>query len=229
MSDGLPWGVLGVLLLLGAYHGVNPGMGWLFALSLGLQQRSRKAVLWALVPIALGHAIAIALTLAVVALAQLEIQFTTLKFLVAAILFALGLYRVFRSRHPRGAGMRVGFRDLTVWSFLMASAHGAGLMLAPVLLAPVLLTPRMQGMQQGMHHSMNTSAPSGLAGIAPSLLALAVLIHTLGLILVAGAVAILFYQFYEKWGLGLLRHTWFNFDLLWAIALIIAGAAALVV
>jgi hypothetical protein len=216
-----PWGVL---ILLGAYHGVNPGMGWLFALSLGLQQRSRKAVLLALVPIALGHAIAIALTLAVVSLLEFKIPFATLKFLVAAILFALGLYRVFRSRHPRGAGMRVGFRDLTAWSFLMASAHGAGLMLAPVLLAP-----QMQGMQQRMHHSMNSSVASSLAGIAPSLLALAVLVHTLGLILVAGAVAILFYQFYEKWGLGLLRHTWFNFDLLWAFALIIAGAAALVV
>jgi hypothetical protein len=195
-------------------------MGWLFALSLGLQQRSRKAVLWALVPIALGHAIAIALTLAVVSLLEFKIPFATLKFLVAAILFALGLYRVFRSRHPRGAGMRVGFRDLTVWSFLMASAHGAGLMLAPVLLTPPM---------QGMHHSMNASVAPGLAGIAASLLALAVLVHTLGLILVAGAVAILFYQFYEKWGLGLLRHTWFNFDLLWAFALIIAGAAAVVV
>ena len=116
--------------------------------------------------------------------------------------------------------MRVGFRDLTAWSFLMASAHGAGLMLAPVLLAPPM---------QGMHHSMNSSVASSLAGIAPSLLAVAVLVHTFGLILVAGAVAILFYQFYEKWGLGLLRHTWFNFDLLWAFALIIAGAAALVV
>ena len=226
MSEGWPWGVLGVLILLGAYHGLNPGMGWLFALSLGLQQRSRKAVLWALVPIALGHAMAIALTLAVVGLVQLKIPFATLKFLVAAILFALGLYRVFRSRHPRGAGMRVGFRDLAVWSFLMASAHGAGLMLAPVLLAPAM---------QGMHHSMNSGvasnsgAASGMAGIAPSVLTLAVLVHTLGLILVAGAVAILFYQFYEKWGLGLLRHTWFNFDLLWAFALIIAGAAALVV
>jgi len=112
------------------------GDGMAVRLSLGLQQRSRKAVLWALVPIALGHATAIALTLAVVGLVQLKIPFTTLKFLVAAILFALGLYRVFRSRHPRGAGMRVGFRDLTVWSFLMASTHGAGLMLAPVLLAP---------------------------------------------------------------------------------------------
>ncbi|RZU42479.1 hypothetical protein [Edaphobacter modestus] len=226
MSDGLPWGVLGVLVLLGAYHGVNPGMGWLFALSLGLQQRSRKAVLRALVPIALGHAIAIALTLGVVSLLEFKIPFATLKFLVAAILFALGLYRVFRSRHPRGAGMRVGFRDLTVWSFLMASAHGAGLMLAPVLLATPL---------QGMHHSMNSSVASNsgvassVAGIAPSLLALAVLVHTVGLILVAGVVAILFYQFYEKRGLGLLRHTWFNFDLLWAFALIIAGVAALVV
>jgi hypothetical protein len=195
-------------------------MGWLFALSLGLQQRSRKAVLWALVPIALGHAMAIALTLAVVGLAQRKIPFATLKFLVAAILFALGLYRVFRSRHPRGTGMRVGFRDLAVWSFLMASAHGAGLMLAPVLLARPM---------QGMHHAMNSGVASSLTGIAPSLLTLAVLVHTLGLILVAGVVAILFYQFYERWGLGLLRHTWFNFDLLWAFALILAGAAALVV
>ena len=195
-------------------------MGWLFALSLGLQQRSRKAVLRALVPIALGHAIAIAVTLAVVGLVRLEIPFATLKFLVAGILFALGLYRMFRSRHPRGAGMRVGFRDLTVWSFLMASAHGAGLMLAPVLMASPM---------QGMHHSMNSNETPGLAGVGPSLLALAVLVHTLGLILVAGLVALLFYQVYERWGLGLLRHTWFNFDLLWAFALIIAGAATLVV
>lgn len=218
MSGGLPWGVLGVLVLLGAYHGVNPAMGWLFALSLGLQQRRRAAVLWALTPIALGHAIAIALTLVVIALVQSKIPFGMLKFLIAAILFALGLFRVFRSRHPRGAGMQVGFRDLAVWSFLMASAHGAGLMLAPVLMARPML---------GMHHSMNSGEASGLTGIAPSLLVLAVLVHTLGLILVAGATASLFYQFYEKWGLGLLRHTWFNFDLLWAFALIIAGAAAL--
>ncbi len=93
------------------------------------------------------------------------------------------------------------------------------------MLAPVLLARPMHGMQ----HSMNSSVASGLGGIAPSLLALAVLVHTLGLVLVAGAVAILFYQFYERWGLGLLRHTWFNFDLLWVFALIIAGVAALVV
>jgi hypothetical protein len=216
VSSWWPWGVL---ILLGAYHGLNPGMGWLFALSLGLQQRSSKAVLLALLPIALGHGVAISVTLAAVGLAGSAIPHQALKFLVAAILFALGLYRIFRSRHPRGAGMRVGFRDLTAWSFLMASAHGAGLMLAPVLLAYPM---------HGMQHSMG-NATSTLMGIAPSLMALAVLVHTLALVLVAGAVAILFYQFYERWGLGLLRHTWFNFDLLWAIALMIAGAAALVV
>src|ERR1700682_5785118 len=101
MSGAWPWAMIA---LLGAYHGLNPGMGWLFALSLGLQQRNRAAVLRALVPIALGHAVAISLTLAAVGLARSEIPHETLKFLVAGILFALGLYRMFRSRHPRGAG-----------------------------------------------------------------------------------------------------------------------------
>jgi hypothetical protein len=195
-------------------------MGWLFALSLGLQRRSRSGILWALAPIALGHAIAITLTLVVIGLLEFKIGFTTLRFLVAGMLFSLGLYRVFRSRHPRGAGMRVGFRDLAVWSFLMASAHGAGLMLTPVLLAP-----RMQG----MHHSMNMGIASGVAGLPPAALGLAVFVHTLGLVLVTGAIALLFYQFYERWGLGLLRHAWFNFDLLWAFALIVAGATALAI
>jgi hypothetical protein len=217
VSGWWPWGVL---IFLGAYHGLNPGMGWLFALSLGLQQRNRAAVLRALVPIALGHAVAISLTLVAVGLLRSEIPHESLKFLVAGILFALGLYRMFRSRHPRGAGMRVGFRDLTLWSFLMASAHGAGLMLAPVLLAHPM---------QGMHDSMDSDVARSLAAITISLLGLAVLVHTLSLIFVAGAIAILFYQFYDRWGLRLLRHTWFNFDLLWALALMIAGAAALLV
>jgi hypothetical protein len=210
-----------VLIFLGAYHGLNPGMGWLFALSLGLQQRNRAAVLRALVPIALGHAVAVFLALMVVLVVQSEIPHDAVRFLVAGILFAMGLYRMFRSRHPRGAGMRVGFRDLTVWSFMMASAHGAGLMLAPVLLAQPMA---------GIHHShsMQNGVASSLTGIGPSVLTLAVLVHTLSLVVVAGAVALLFYQFYERWGLGLLRHTWFNFDLLWAFALMVAGAAALV-
>jgi hypothetical protein len=217
VSGSWPWGVL---ILLGAYHGLNPGMGWLFALSLGLQQRSHAAVLRALVPLGLGHAIAISLTLAAVGLVGSKIPHEMLRFLVAGILFALGLYRMFRSRHPRGAGMLVGFGELAIWSFLMASAHGAGLMLVPVLLAHPM---------QGIHHHTNSSVAFHLTGTTPSLLALAVLVHTLSLVLVTGAIAILLYKFYERWGLGLLRHTWFNFELLWALALMIAGVAALVV
>src|SRR5437016_2482163 len=107
-------------------------MGWLFAVALGLQEQQRGAVLRALPPIALGHALSVGLILALVLLAGVVLSHSTLKFGAAAILFSFGLYRLFRSRHPNWVGMRVGFRDLTVWSFIMASAHGAGLMLIPL-------------------------------------------------------------------------------------------------
>src|SRR5881397_4078708 len=109
-------------------------MGWLFAVALGLQEQQRGAVLRALPPIALGHALSVGLILALVLLAGVVLSHATLKFGAAAILFAFGLYRLFRSRHPNWVGMRVGFRDLTVWSFVMASAHGAGLMLVPLFI-----------------------------------------------------------------------------------------------
>src|SRR5205814_2539961 len=128
----LPWLVL---FGLGAFHGINPGMGWLFAVCLGLQERRRKAVLAALPPIALGHALSVGLIVAVVALLRMHLQPAVLQYSAAAILIFYGVYRVMRARHPRWVGMRVGFGDLTLWSFLMASAHGAGLMLIPVFLA----------------------------------------------------------------------------------------------
>jgi hypothetical protein len=135
----------------------------------------------------------------------------------AAILFSLGSYRMFRSSHPRGARMRAGGKDLFYWSFLMASAHGAGLMLAPVLLAQPLL---------GMDHSMHGAHPIPVP-TTPAVLVLAVVLHTLSLLLVVGALALLFYQSYEKFGLALLQRTWLNFDLLWAIALLVAAILAL--
>src|SRR5205807_1504603 len=154
---------------------------------------------------------------ALLAFAGAEIPHQILKFLVAGLLFAQGLYRTVRYWHPRGAGMRAGFRDLTVWSFLMALAHGAGLMLVPVLLTRST---------QAMHHSMHASPAVATTG--PLLLGLVVLVHTLSLLLVAGILALVFYQFYERFGLALLRRAWFNFDLLWAVALLVAGVVALV-
>src|SRR5947207_8006007 len=127
----VPWLVL---FALGAFHGINPGMGWLFAVALGLQEQKRAAVLRALPPIALGHALSVGMIIAVVLLARVSLPHGVLKFGAATILFGFGLYRLVRARHPNWVGMRVGFRDLTVWSFVMASAHGAGLMLIPLFL-----------------------------------------------------------------------------------------------
>src|SRR4051812_28850698 len=119
------------MVALGAYHGINPGMGWLFAVALGLQHGSARGVWRALPPIAAGHALSVGAVLVIAGVAQLAVSAEALGLLVAAMLITMGLRRLRRHRHPRFGGMRVGFRDLTVWSFLMASAHGAGLMVLP--------------------------------------------------------------------------------------------------
>jgi hypothetical protein len=214
MSHTWPWAVLA---LLGAYHGLNPAMGWLFALALGLQEKRRSAVVGALFPIALGHAAAIAVAILLLRFFQHFLPMNILKWSVATILFGLGAYRIFRASHPRGAGMRASGKDLLVWSFLMASAHGAGLMLMPVLLAQPML---------GMTHASAGSA-LGVPPLNASVIVLAVLVHTVSMLVVAGILALVFFETYEKLGLRLLRHTWFNFDLVWAIALLVAGCAAL--
>ncbi|MGH8728514.1 MAG: hypothetical protein ACREV9_10225, partial [Burkholderiales bacterium] len=119
---------------MGAYHGINPGLGWLFAVALGLQEKNRRAVLLALPPIALGHAASIALVLGVLWLAQASLPGRALRYGAAALLFGFAAYRLIRARHPNWVGMRVSFADLVLWSFVMASAHGAGLMLVPIML-----------------------------------------------------------------------------------------------
>ena len=211
MNHNWPWVALA---LLGAYHGLNPAMGWLFALSLGLQDKRRSAVMSALAPIALGHAAAITLAILVLRFAQHFLPMNILTWGVAIILFTLGIYRLFRASHPRGAGMLVGGKDLFFWSFLMSSAHGAGLMILPILMGQPM---------QGMTHATTEMSPS----LNVSVVALAVLIHTGSMLAVAAVLAILFFETYEKVGLQFLRHAWLNFDLLWAIALLVAGLAVL--
>jgi hypothetical protein len=214
MRQSWPWAIL---LLLGAYHGLNPAMGWLFALALGLQEKRRSAVVAALFPIALGHAGAIAAAILVLDFARNILSLGVLKWVVAAILAAMGTYRLVRASHPRGAGMRVGARELLGWSFLMASAHGAGLMLMPVLLA----RPRL-----GMHHAMGLPMEGSMSSSFRVLL-LATFAHTTAMLLVAGICAIVFFELYEKLGLKILRRAWLNFDLLWSIALLIAAVTVL--
>ena len=203
---------------LGAYHGINPGMGWLFAVALGMQQGNARGVWRALPPIALGHAMAVGLVLVAAMLAGVAIPPGMMRVIVAGLLVSLGLYRLSRHRHPRYAGMQVTFGTLTVWSFLMASAHGAGLMLLPFVM-PAAGAAVTAG--EGGHAGHMASA----AGSTPWTNAAAVGVHTLAYLAVMALVA---WAVYEKLGLRLLRTAWLNLDWLWAGALVITGAVLLV-
>jgi hypothetical protein len=216
VSDLWPWLVV---FALGLFHGLNPAMGWLFAVALGLQEQKRAAVLRALLPIALGHALSIGIIIAAVLVARVSLPHSALKFAAAAILFAFGLYRLFRSRHPNWVGMRVSFGDLTLWSFIMASAHGAGLMLVPLFLKSAGTPLGTAASSTGSHmHSMHGFGFDNVS--SPFLLTGSIAVHTIGYLLATGLVAMLVY---EKLGVGLLRHAWFNIDLFWMLALMVAG------
>jgi hypothetical protein len=204
-----PWFVLAAL---GAWHGLNPGMGWLFAVSLGLQNRSRAAIFQAICAIALGHAVSV---FAIVALAFLVGQYIPIAWFgwAAAIALAgLGSWRLIRGRHPRWVGMRVSFRDLTWWSCLMASAHGAGLMLLPVF---VISGGGWCSVSSSSSAAASAMSFSGLYNSIPG-----VCLHSLSQFVVAGIVAWLVYDIV---GLSILRKSWFNADLVWSCSLIFAG------
>lgn len=209
MADHAIWPIA-ALLLLGAFHGVNPGMGWLFAVALGMQEHRRKAVWQAMLPLAVGHGLAIGTVLVLAGLTGALLPARTLRITVALMLLSLGTYRLVRQRHPRGRGMRVGMVGLTVWSFLMASAHGAGLMVLPVVLAAA---PHQS--DHGGHASGLASAMSG---------AFATGVHGVGYLLATALAATVCYEII---GLTWLRRGWVNLDAVWAIALILTGVVAL--
>jgi hypothetical protein len=211
MRAGEVWPWL-VLIGLGAFHGLNPAMGWLFAVALGLYRRSRRVVLVSLIPIALGHAAAIALVVyAAIALGMATDQ-GAFRIVAGLLLIAWGAYHAtYGHRHRLRIGMRTGLLGLAVWSFAMAMVHGAGMMLIPVL---------MPLAQSGDHaHHMPAAASLGIA-------ALAVLVHSLAMLLTTGAVAL---AVYEWVGLDFLRRGWINLDLIWTAALIGMGLWLLLV
>lgn len=218
-SHDWPWAAL---FLLGAIHGLNPGMGWLFAVALGLQEKDRRAVWGALPPLAAGHALAIALAVGIAAAVGRVLPTGEVKWIVAATLLVLGVVRLRRHRHPRGMGMRVGSRDLTLWSFLMATAHGAGLMALPFVLA--MEPGTTMGEMRGMHHGAAISSLTHGATLSSGLLATAA--HTAGYLLVLALMAALVY---ERLGLRMLRTAWINLDLIWAGALACTAVLTVVV
>ncbi len=207
--------------LLGAFHGVNPGMGWLFAVALGLQERRGSAVVAAIGPIALGHALAVGMIALPVGLLGLFIPSRVLLVLGGVVLLGFAAFKVAtRFRHPRWVGMRVRPHELVFWSFLMATAHGAGLMAAPLLIALGGGTAVNSIATGHAGHAHHLSAGAGDL----TLLAAAVGLHTAVMLAVMALIALVVYG---KIGVEILRRAWINLDLIWAGALTIAGGLTL--
>ena len=205
------------LAALGAFHGMNPAMGWLFAVSLGLQRESVRAIGSAVLYISLGHVASLLAVAVVLALAGYFVPLFWVRIAVGVFLTGFGIYKlVLYYRHFRWVGMNVSGRDLIAWSFLMATSHGAGLMLAPVVLN---LEEEGAGAPDLEHHSglLDLSDTAAAWGVGLT-------VHTIAMLTVMLAIALIVYR---KLGLAFLRRGWLNVDLLWSAALILAGLATI--
>ncbi|MCP2338376.1 hypothetical protein [Actinomadura rupiterrae] len=212
MTDGS----LAALVVLGAFHGLNPAMGWLFAVARGLQERSRTRVLQSLPAIAAGHAASVGAVALLLTLTRSVVAAQVVAIVGGLALVGFGMWRLLSKRHFRWVGMRLSLPQLAGWSFLMSSAHGAGLMLLPVIAASgTSTTGPATAHAHGLGHA---------AGSAVSAAIFVTGVHTLAMFVTAGIIALLVY---DVLGLTVLRHTWLNLDRFWAVALVSAGAVAL--
>ena len=203
MADISPWLAVAAL---GAFHGVNPAMGWLFAVALGLHRQDSRIPILALAPIALGHALSIAAVAAGVVLLGFAVDRRLLEVAAGILLIGWALYHaVYGHRQRVRVGMQTGLAGLGLWSFLMATGHGAGLMLVPVLIPLCLAaTPAKELTAAG-------SLPVSLAVIG---------VHMAAMLAVTAACTVVVYRWL---GLEILRRGWINFDAIWVAALIATG------
>ena len=208
-----------VLMALGAFHGMNPGMGWLFAVALGMQERRRGAVLRALVPLAAGHALAVMTAVAAALTIGALIPLHWLRWPLAGVLVSVGILRFRRHRHPRWAGMRVSMSRLALWSFVMATAHGAGLMVMPMFVGMPM------AVEAGHTHHIATTATMATTAAGAGTALIGTGLHAIGYLAVTAFIAVLVF---EKLGVGILRRAWINLEVIWAAALIATGTLTLV-
>lgn len=199
--------VVATVVGLGVFHGLNPGMGWLFAVSYGLQERSRTALLKALVPIGIGHEASVAIMAVAIVLFSTSVSQAVAVAVFGLTLMAFGTWLFFKRRHFTWVGMRLRPHQLAWWSFLMSTVTGAGLMLAPVLIG-------------GDVRPADALVRHALGGQILAALAAAVL-HAAAMVATSAVVAVLVY---EVVGLKVLTRMWVNLDKVWAVAFVCAGA-----
>ena len=199
----------------GLYHGVNPGMGWPLAVSAGLMGRGRRDVAAALGPLAFGHLLAMLAILLPFAMATALLAWTHEIRLAGSIaVIAFGIFRLINRRHPRSLA-RIRPTQLAVWSFAIATAHGAALMLLPMYFG--LCTA--EGLSAGHQ------ATSILMGQNTAMAVLVSVVHALAMVTAGGVIAMLVYSWL---GLKFLSRSWFNLDVTWAASLILIGAIGLI-
>ncbi len=215
--DGRPELWLAVIAL-GAYHGLNPGMGWPLAAANGAWAKRDRAVFETLVPLAAGHFLAMAAALLPFTLIFAYLDWSlTIRMSAGGLVAAYGAFKLIDRRHPRALA-RVGPKNLTLWSFLIATAHGAGLMLLPFALGLCAGDSQASSPIEKGHVAMSELMRFG----ALTSLAVAA-VHTIAMVLGAGFMAWIVYRWV---GLRLISRAWLNLDAVWAASLVLTGVAS---
>ena len=217
--SGADWTTAGLWLAVlasGVYHGVNPGMGWPLAVSAGLMERSSRALFAALWPLSVGHLLAMLLIILPFALLVSLVEWQRqIQSGASVLLIGFGIFRLLNRRHPRALA-RIRPTQLALWSFAVAIAHGAGLMLVPIYL----------GLCREADLDKGHEAAGALINANLGMAMLVSIVHSAATIAAGGFSAWLVYRYL---GLKFVSRSWFNLDTIWAVSLILVGAVALAI
>jgi hypothetical protein len=213
-TDWTPAGLWLAVVASGLFHGVNPGMGWPLAVSAGLMEKSSRALVAALWPLTVGHLLAMLLVLLPFALLVTLVEWQRQIQIGASLLvIGFGVFRLLNQRHPRALA-RIRPTQLGLWSFAVAIAHGAGLMLVPIYLGLCRASDLDNGHQ----------AAGALINFNLGMAVLTSVVHSASMIAAGGLSAWLVYRYL---GLKFMQRSWFNLETTWAVSLILVGAIAL--
>jgi hypothetical protein len=213
-TDWTPAGLWLAVVASGLFHGVNPGMGWPLAVSAGLMEKSSRALVAALWPLTAGHLLAMLLVLLPFALLVTLVEWQRqIQISAAVLVIGFGIFRLINRRHPRALA-RIRPTQLGLWSFAVAIAHGAGLMLVPIYLGLCRASDLDKGHQ----------AAGALINFNLGMAVLTSVVHSASMIAAGGLSAWLVYRYL---GLKFMQRSWFNLETTWAVSLILVGAIAL--